>query len=250
MVLHEVLSTGRTNMDTLFQLKSVLQSCSDRTPVDENLRELIIQVCSHPRGTLQRSKAMNQLLMAAQRLPKLSRSSHPEYWEAFSIIWEWLDKNLHNFHPRCSPLRDSFVHWINAFLRYRIKDLYNKKHPHLTYLGDREYDELPDCFSGSNSTIEQLEIEEKKCLARAIEEYIDRDPEGKLKGCHPRNRPDCNSQIIAQKLFLQSTPEKMTAIARQLNINMQTISSFWYRKGRLQIQAIVCELALKNTHIL
>lgn len=229
-------------MDTLLNLKSALQSYSDRTPVDENLRELIIQVCSHPCGSWDRRRSMNRLLMAVQRLPKLSRSSHPDYWDAFSITWEWLDKNLHNFSPNSSPLRDSFVTWINGFLRYRIKDLYAKKNPPLTYLGDTEYDQIPGCFSGFNSAIEQLEAEENKSWARAIEQYIERDPEAELRGCHPRNRPDCNSQILAQKLFLQPAPEKMTALAKQLNISPQTLDSFWRRKGRLHLQAIAREI--------
>jgi hypothetical protein len=233
-------------MDNLLKLKSALQSYSDRTQVDENLRELIIQVCSHPRESWDRRRAMNRLLLAVQRLPKLSKSAHPDYWEAFDLTWEWLDKNLHDFHPTRSPLRDSLVTWINGFLRYRIKDLYTKKNPNLIYLGDRSYDELFGCVSGFHSAIEQLESEENKRWVRAIEQYIDRDPEEKLRRCHPRNRPDCNCQIIAQKLLLQPVPEKMTALAKQLNISAQTIDSFWRRKGRLTLQAIAREIALKN----
>ncbi|MGL5066151.1 MAG: hypothetical protein ACRC62_39785 [Microcoleus sp.] len=234
-------------MASLHELDLALQLYSDRTPVDENLRELIIQVCSHPRGSWDRRKSMNRLLMEVHRLPQLSKSSHPQYWEAFGITWEWLDKNLHNFHPTRSPLQDSFVAWINAFLRYRIKDLYTQRDSHIIYTGDTEYEKLSGCFSGFNSAIEQLETEEKKCWVRAIEQYIDRDPEEKLRRCHPRNRPDCNCQIIAQKLFLQPVPEKMTALAKQLNISAQTLDSFWRRKGWLQVQAIAREVVLKNS---
>jgi len=232
--------------DTLDLLESALQSCSDRTPVDENLRELIIQVCSQPRGTLQRSRAMNRLLIALHRLPKLSRSSHPEYWDACSAVWKWLDQNLHNFSPMRPPLRDCLVNWINSFLRYRIKDLYKKNH-RLTYMGEREYYELPECSRGFHSAIEQLEVEENKSWARAIEQYIERDSDGKLRGCHPRNRPDCNIQVIARELLLQPMSKTMTAIARRLNINVQTLNSFWRRKGRLKLEAIARELALKNS---
>lgn len=229
-------------MTTLHELDLALQSYSDRTPVDETLRELIIQVCSHPRRSWDRRRAMNRLLLEVQRLPKLSKSVHPDYWEAFNLTWEWLDKNLHNFQPNRSPLRDSFVSWINGFLRYRIKDLYLQRDTHVVYIADANYEQLSGYFSGFNSAIEQLEAEEKKNWVRAIEQYIEIDPEEKLRRCHPRNRPDCNCQIIAQKLLLQSVPEKMTALAKQLNISAQTLDSFWRRKGWLHLQAIAREI--------
>ncbi|MBE9183312.1 hypothetical protein IQ270_00870 [Microcoleus sp. LEGE 07076] len=232
------------------KLKLVLQRYSDRTPQDELLCRLILGICSESLDSPQRRKLLNRLLRQLQLLPKLSKVAHPYYWEALNKTWEWLDSNLHEFEPRRSPIQDSLTYWINGHLRYRIIDLYakkNQKNGCLEYLENRRYE--IECLDGLEAEIERIDREKNQALARAIAQYIDRDPDKKLRNCHPRNRPDCNCQSIVQKLFLEESPQKMSAIARQLNINTQTINSFWKRKGFTKVQEIARQIAQKNSEV-
>lgn len=236
-------------MNNIQKFSSTLQQYCDRTAKDEQLRELIFQICSLPRGNEQRRKLLDRLLRQLQYLPRLLKSSHPDYTEAVDRTWEWLDKNLHKFNPQNSPLQDSLTTWINGNLRYRIKDLYTKKTISMLYIDTVEESEfyIPSLSSLDAYIDEQLERKQNQRLARDIARYIDRDPEQKLRNCHPQNRPDCNSQIIAQRLFLWESPENLSAIGRKLNIKTQTIHSFWQRKGFPKLQSIAREIALTNS---
>lgn len=237
-------------MDRIDKLRLALEQYSDRTPQDERLCKLILAICSESPDSSQRRELMDRLLRQLQRIPKLSKSSHPYYYEAVNKTWEWLDKNLHKFHPRRSPIQASLTTWVNAHLRYRIHDLHITKNQQELSL---DLDVLErsgfynDSLDGLEVEIERIERQEKQALAWKIVQYIDRDPEQKLRKCHPRNRPDCNCQILVQRLFLQQSPEKMAVIARHLNIKTQTIYSFWKRTGLSKIQGIGRHIAQKNS---
>ncbi|MEK0194501.1 hypothetical protein [Microcoleus anatoxicus] len=237
-------------MKRIDKLRLALEQYSDRTPKDERLCKLIIAICSESRDNPQRRKLVDRLLRQLQLLPKISKVSHPYYLEALNKTWQWLDNHLHEFNPRRSPIQASLTTWVNAHLRYRIHDLYATKSQKVLSL---DLDALErsgfynDCLDGLDIEIERIERQEKQALAWTIAQYIDRDPEQKLRRCHPKNRPDCNCQIIAQKLFFQQSPEKMAAIARQLNIKTQTIYSFWKRTGLSKLQGIGRHFAQKNS---
>jgi hypothetical protein len=243
-------------MAPIDELRLALQQYSDRTPQDERLCKLILAICSESRDSSQRRELMDRLLRKLQRSPKLSKSSHLYYDEAQNKTWLWLNKHLHEFNPQHSPIQASLVSWVNGHLRYRIQDLYTGKN-------GKNQNTLPlnlealeasgfysGCLDGLDAEIERIEREEKQALARAIVKYFDGDPEYALRNCYVRNRPDCNCQIIAQKLLLQESPEKMAVIARQLNINTQTIRSFWKRKGLSKVQAIARQIAQKNSDVM
>lgn len=237
-------------MKHIEKLRLALEQYSDRTPKDELLCKLILGICSESLDSPQRLRLLDRLLRELQLLPKLSKVSHPYYLEALNKTWQWLDSNLHEFHPQRSPIQASLITWINGYLWYRIQDLYsstNIKDISLDLDALERSGFYDDCVSGLEAEIERIERQEKAALARAIVKYIDRDPEYELRNCYPRNRPDCNCQILVQRLFLQQSPEKMAVIARQLNIKTQTIYSFWKRKGLSKIQGIGQHIAQKNS---
>jgi hypothetical protein len=70
---------------------------------------------------------MRQLLIAVQGLPEFrqySRPHCPDYLlDALNQTWEWLSRNIRNFKPRTSEIRDDLVKWINGYLYWQIRDL-------------------------------------------------------------------------------------------------------------------------------
>ncbi|MFM9263801.1 hypothetical protein [Tychonema sp. BBK16] len=236
-------------MDRIDKLRLRLEKYSDRTPKDERLCQLILNICLLSQDNPQRRKLVDRLFRQLQILPKLSRVSHPYYLEAQNKTWQWLEKHLHEFNPQRSPIQSSLITWVNGHLRYRIQDLYTSKHQKVFSL---DFDLLEtsgfykDNLDAFDIEIERIEIQQKQAVARAIVKYINGDPEYELRNCYPRNRPDCNCQILVQRLFLQQSPEKMAVIARQLNIKTQTIYSFWKRTGLLKLQRIGRHIAQKD----
>ena len=240
-------------MERINELRLKLERYSDRSPQDERLCQLILNICLLSRDNPQRRKLVDRLLRKLQISPKLSKVSHPYYYEAQNKTWLWLNKHLHEFNPQHSPIQASLVTWVNGHLRYRIKDLYtsqNSKYLNTVPLEALETSGFYGCLDALNCEIERIEREEKQALARDIANYFKGDPQQELRNCHPRNRPDCNCQIIAQKLLLDESPAKMATIARQLNIKEQTIRSFWRRTGFSKIQKIAVKIAEKYPQFL
>ena len=241
-------------MERINELRLKLDKYSDRTPQDELLRELILEICSESVDIPQRRKMVDKLFRKLQLSPKLSKVSHPYYYEAQNETWLWLNKHLHEFNPQRSPIQASLITWVKGHLRYRIQDLYtgkNGKNQNTLPLEALEYSKFyKGCLDGWDAEIERIEREEKQALARAIANYLNGDPEQELRNCHPRNRPDCNCQIIAQKLLLDESPAKMSTIARQLNIKAPTIRSFWRRTGFLKVQEIARKIAEEYPDVL
>ncbi len=67
---------------------------------DEYLRQIIAAVGQHPGGSLERRKAMHQLLSYVQRLPGLARCSHPEYPDVLNATLTMVSIRVQEFQPR------------------------------------------------------------------------------------------------------------------------------------------------------
>lgn len=240
-------------MERIDEFRLKLEKYSDRSPQDERLCQLILNICLLSRDNPQRRKLVDRLFRQLQLSPKLSKVSHPYYYEAQNKTWLWLNKHLHEFNPQHSPIQASLITWVNGHLRYRIQDLYtskNRKNLNTLPLEALETSGFYGCLDALNWEIERIEREEKQALARDIANYFQGDPQQELRNCHPRNRPDCNCQIIAQKLLLDESPAKMATIARQLNIKEQTIRSFWRRTGFSKIKKIAVKIAEKYPELI
>ncbi|MGK7878023.1 MAG: hypothetical protein AB4426_33365 [Xenococcaceae cyanobacterium] len=219
--------------------------------VDEQLRDLITQVCRYEKASPERQKALNRLLIAIAQLPGIYRSSHQDYPEAFNRTLEWVSKNIDRFERRSPDVQRSFVTWINGYLKWRIRDLYD---PDNKYDSRRIYptsnddgesidpiENLPDpkfSLSLLDLKIAQMQQAKRQRHGEAIAQYIEQDPEGVLTNRHPRKHPQCHCQLLAVRLLLVQPPQRIADVARELNINNQTLYSHWKQKCLPLLQEI------------
>jgi hypothetical protein len=214
--------------------------------VDEQLQNLIHEVCRHADLTVERQKALNRLLVQLQQLPGIYKSAHQDYPQALNDTWQWVCRTICDFQPRHNSVQQSLVSWINGYLKWRIVDLYAKDNQNVTSLdrpirndaGDQVtlLDFLPDTQFTSLSIdlldikILQLQEGERQRLGEEIKMHIIQDTQGKLCACHPRKHPECHCQLLAKRLLLQEPPEKISDIAREFEMNNQTLYSHWKQK--------------------
>lgn len=71
-----------------------------------------------------------------------------------------------------------------------------------------------------------------KEIWQKFEDYVKEDPEKLLRNCHPKKYPDCNCQLLAQKLLLKEPPKRLSQIYREfqnsgVKIPDQTLRSHW-----------------------
>lgn len=238
---------------------------------DERLRQLITTVCQHPDASPEWRRATNRLLIVVQGLPefrKYSRIDCPDYLlDALNRTWEWFSRNIRNFEPRTSSIREDLVRWINSYLYWRVRDLASanslSKHSLDETIKDSDGVESTTklellseqgqmlggrfntpTLSGLDAHIEQLQRQSEQRLVLNLELYIEQDSEGKLRSCYPRKHPECNCQLLSQRLLsiFKDPPDKLADIAREFNINYQTLVSHWKQKGIPLLQAIAIEL--------
>ncbi|WP_413166888.1 hypothetical protein ACL6C3_09320 [Capilliphycus salinus ALCB114379] len=234
------------------------------TEIETKLRELIAKICNDPtciQGS-ERKRLLNCLLITVQKLPKLLKSSHIYYLEALDKTFEWLCRSICKFKPSLDdsrPYEEGLTRWINAYLRYRIKDLttpkpepINRSLDETIYQDDESLKTLLDILSTTSSEIptidgldeyiERLQKEKNKNTFLEFEIYVEKDLERRLRNCHPREYPDCNCQMLCERILLQNPPEKMSVLSRELGINYKTLVAHWNRRCKPLLQEILLEL--------
>ncbi len=231
---------------------------------DEKLRHLIARICGNPeQKTWERRQAINCLLRELQYLPGLPKSSHQYYLEALNRTWEWVSERICDFEPRLhESVQRSLERWIKGYLSWRIRDLYRQNNPNQYSLHSliSNHDENSETWldklqnttlncptlSGLEGYLEQLHTQEIREISFNLEIYIEQDPEGKLRKCHPRKHPDCNCQLLSQRLLLQSPPARLTDVSRELRVNYRTLKSHWENKCRPLLQEIAIALGYQR----
>jgi hypothetical protein len=227
---------------------------------DEQLQELITKICKNPDPkSWERRQAMNRLLITFQQLPGLRKSPHLDYLEALDKTWEWASKNICDFNPRPHlSIQQSLVNWINGYLYWRIQDLYqradrnqysldsvidNSGENGKNWLEQRSIvnSDIP-VLSGIDDHIEKVRKQEIQVIFLELELYIEQDPERKLRSCHPRKSPECNCQILSQRLLLKNPPDRLADISQEFGIKYQTLNSHWNNKCKPLLQTIVVSL--------
>jgi hypothetical protein len=212
--------------------------------VDEQLQKLIDEVCRYPDSSIERQKALNRLLGVIQKLSGIYKSSHQDYLEALNLTWEWVSRKICEFEKRSLSVEKSLVIWINGYLKWRIKDLYTPSSNYTISL-DRpicndegnQTTELERLIDPELLTLDLLDIkiatiqkQERDRVGTRIGKYIELDKNRKLTDCHLNKHPECHCQLLAMRLLLQKPPHKIINIARELNVNNQTLHSHWKRK--------------------
>jgi hypothetical protein len=242
----------------------------------------------YPQSSFPYKKALNSFLIYCQRLPHLLRDSHPDYPLAKNLTWEWLSKHIQDFKSPISTTNEelskefleqfikALTTWINAYLYWRIRDLYlNSSNPQPFPIdgvnpitGTPFVDSLITPLLNGFSWLEQ-----QTRLEQIIEMiiYCLTDPKGELKAIHPANYPQVNCWLLSQRLvfkeILANLPEEMqdkvahrfdlssllnspdatyTTLASEFNIPYQNLNSHWKRKGIPLLKTIASRYFIDN----
>ncbi len=225
--------------------------------MEEQLRAAILAVSNCDNQSLKRQKYLNRLLTLIQKLSGIYRCSHQDYPEAYNRTLIWISKNIDSFKPQGESVEKSFVIWINGYLKWRIRDLYisdNRYDPKRIYPNTKDesgidlIENISDprfSLSLLDTRIAEIQANQQAKLGKAIVYSIEHDSNKNLTNTYPRKHPQCNCQCLAIRLLLQQPPDKISEIARELNINNQTLYSHWKQKCLPLLQVIGKELGAR-----
>ncbi|MEL6788525.1 MAG: hypothetical protein AAFO76_14235 [Cyanobacteria bacterium J06607_15] len=206
-----------------------------------------------------RRTSLNRLLILIQQLPGIYTVSHQDYPEAYNRTLMWVCQNIDRFEPTTESVEKSLVIWINGYLKWRIRDL---------YISDNSYDlqrvyptknnaeldliaNLPDpqvSLSLLDTQIAQMQAEKAENMGKAIADYIKQDQDKKLTTTFIRQHPQCNCHNLALRLLLEQPPQKISQIARELEVNNQTLYSHWKQKCLPLLQSISQSINHESTN--
>ncbi len=212
--------------------------------IEIQLRQQLDAVLTAPGQSAQRAKAMSRLLGMLRQLPGIARVNHQDYLLALNQTWEWMSRNIDDFQSSTDSLESDLVKWINGYLYWRIRDIYqstsNRQQP--MSLDEEVFDRgetFLDLLSETgtigvdiNTLDEQIAVLQQQAdreVATQIESWIESDPDRKLQNCHPRDRAGCHCQILSCRIVIKDPPDSFTQIATELNIPYQTLVSHWKR---------------------
>jgi hypothetical protein len=213
--------------------------------IEIQLRQKLAAVLAAPIHSAPRAKAMSDLLRIVMHLPGIKRVAHQDYLLALNQTWEWMSRNIDEFQSSTDSLENDLVKWINGYLYWRIRDIYHSvpnRSPTMS-LDEEIFDNgetYLDLLSESgflapnlntlNAHIQLLQQQEHRKIATQIEAWIQLDPERQLQNCYPRERNNCNCQVLSYKIIVKDPPDSLTDIAKDLNIPYQTLVAHWKRR--------------------
>jgi hypothetical protein len=257
-----------------------LSRCHPNRPVntDEQLRQLLQLLKDSQEGSKEQERLKNQLCQLIPHLPGISKHPYPNIdleemmQEAYCGFLKTLSAFLRGIeldNLAADVLRTRVVQRFNKTLKNKVCDQYRRMQQQIftvsfdapiTSNRGEEFEAQEPIDHTTKNGIEQLiereQAQNKQRIGRKLWQYIEDDPTGELRNSYPsekidktkpnnpenrRPRPDANSHVLALGLLLQDPPDKLSEIARELNIDYQTLHSHWKRTGLV----LVKEIALK-----
>jgi hypothetical protein len=223
-------------------LRARLSQNLDGSPEDTELLELIVNFCEFfcqyklgspnwKNNSRHWNKAFTKLLRVIEILPLAKpRVYHPDYSSVRNkVLMEARDKICTDFAPERRSLRTSLTIWINECLRlrYQIIELFK---PQKTVSIDNQPnvetgDTYKDLISNEDSLnsprldgLDQLFADELQDICTKLREYIETDPEGRLRNCHPPTYPQWNCQEFVKRRYFRQPNQPWKEISQELNI--------------------------------
>ncbi len=189
------------------------------------VRDWTIAASQYPPGSRERNHYLTKIIRVIT--PKLWRVYSPYYADALQQTMLYFSRAV---CTTFDPDRASIVTWLNAYLRYRHRDLVREaaQDQARTVPVDAEFAKLSDRKGYVLEAIVSSDYGARDQLDRLMD-WVEQDPDGVLRRVHLTGRPDINGQQLL-RLRLSPQTKSWQAISQQLGQKVPTLSSFYQRK--------------------
>jgi len=259
--------------------------CYPNVPVnnDEQLRELLQLLKDSEKGSHEQKRLTNELSRLIPQLTgfRKTRDANPNIDfegavnEAYGGFFKTFPTFLHqlDLDNNAEQLRERLVRRFNQIIKHKLADQYRKlnQQPFTVSLNapikskkgeDFDSEGVPDDTTeiGIEQLIAREQAQNRQHIGRKLWQCIEDDPTGELRNSYPnekiddsrpntpenrRPRPDANSHVLALRLLLKEPPDKLSVIARELNIDYQTLNSHWKRTGKELVKQLASKIAIE-----
>lgn len=198
--------------------------------LEERLRQLVTEACSHQPGSAVRQKNLTQIIRLITR--KLWKESTPYYQDALQQTWVYFCQNIceGNTGEPYNPSRGTVVTWLNFYLKRRLQDFYiedqkQKAKIVSSHSGQYKSDATQKTVDPIDNLVAKPDI---PFLLEEVAKWVETDPDGELRTIHITNHPE----VTAQVLILRRLPpeESWKDLSTEFNLTISTLSSFYQRQ--------------------
>ena len=194
---------------------------------NEELKQLILETCKYPPGSLARQRNLTKLIIALERSQKLWRENTPYYQDALQQTWIFFCQHLCEADKgqKYDSNRSKVTTWLNRYLKWRLQDF------RLENLADKNT-KVTTKRLNSNETVDIVDsLPAKPDIPPILEntlQWVKQDSGGELRSIHIKGHP----QITCQKLILHRLPPETSwqALAKEFGISISTLSNFYQRQ--------------------
>lgn len=195
--------------------------------MEERLRYLIVETCRHASNSTERQQGLTRIVRMIARSDRLWKDNAPDYEDALQQTWLYFCRNLcqATTGAQYDPERSSVTTWLNAYLKRRLQDGCISRQVALAqFASEQKLDQ-----GESIDVIETLAAPpDIPPILEATREWVQTDPEGKLRSIHIQGHP----QVTCQILILKRLPPETSweTLADQYSLSVSTLSSFYRRQ--------------------
>ena len=194
---------------------------------EQQLRNLVKEVCEHPPGSIKRQRGLTQIIRLT--MPKLWREASPYYADAVQQTWVYFCQNIceGKTGAQYDPSYGSVATWLNAYLKRRLQDGFigqQKQQASQALSRSRlsEAEEMPD-------PIENLAAEpDVPPILESVKAWVEADTSGELRRTQIEGRPAITAQVLILRRLPPETSWKELAI--EFGLSVSTLSSFYQRQ--------------------
>lgn len=198
--------------------------------LEQQLAELVIETCQHPQGTIARQYGLTSLIRLINRSQKLWKDNSPYYEDALQQTWLYFCRNLCEATTAKSAYdsdRSNVITWMNAYLKYRLQDMYIENHQQQLKSGLAEREDIDDAVI--NQVVDRIAAPvQSSDLLEQIRQWAKLDRTKILRRTYIRDRADVNAQVLILKRLPPETNWQI--LSQEFSLPISTLSSFYQRK--------------------
>ena len=170
--------------------------------LNEKLRQLIAEACTHPAKSLERQQKLNQVYRLVMKSRKLWKERTPYYNDALQEMWEYCCQHPEEYDPNLKQV----ITWLDDELKKRLRRYrYAQKKQR-----ERQINALSTESEKITDPVDNLkarpDIEPVLDIWSKTLNWIQTDPEGALRSTCFRKRPEVNCQALFLLRFPAETP--------------------------------------------
>jgi hypothetical protein len=196
---------------------------------DQQLRQLVMEACSHPPGSLKRQRALTQVIRLV--VQKLWKDSSPHYADALQQTWIYFCQNVceGKTGAKYDPNQGSVATWLNFYLKRRLQDFFIDAQKQQATRASVQPRQSRSGEIDLVDPVENLAAEpDAPPILEDVRAWAEADLTEELRQVHIAG----HDHVTCQFLILRRLPPETSwkDLAAELGLSVSTLSSFYQRQ--------------------